>query len=201
MSGSRIYVYKLVADNGGAPCVHRSILSLAICKPKIRKTAEEGDFVVGFGGQRLGNRLIYAAKITVKPPVGEYYVADQYVGRPDCIYRHADGAAVLKDKARYHSTGAQLPKDVGPRFEHASVLLSDDFIYFGSKGRRDYEARCPTLAAMLSRLRQGHRVNHNAAVQSELEALISELWSLPKRGAVGRPSDQDCTLRCNQDRE
>lgn len=31
-----IYVYKMVADNGGAPCVTGNLLSLAICKPKIK---------------------------------------------------------------------------------------------------------------------------------------------------------------------
>ena len=37
-----IYVYKIVADIGGAPCVKNNLLSLAICKPKIRKTAGKG---------------------------------------------------------------------------------------------------------------------------------------------------------------
>ncbi len=45
-----IYVYKMTADNGGAPCVHRRLLSLAICKPKIRKAANRGDLIFGFGG-------------------------------------------------------------------------------------------------------------------------------------------------------
>jgi hypothetical protein len=33
--------YKLTADNGGAPCVRYGLLSLAICKPMIRKTARD----------------------------------------------------------------------------------------------------------------------------------------------------------------
>ena len=37
-----IYVYKIVADIGGAPCVWNNLLSLAICKPMIRKTAAQG---------------------------------------------------------------------------------------------------------------------------------------------------------------
>jgi hypothetical protein len=35
----RVYFYKLVVDDGGAPCVQNGLLSLAICKPQIRKTA------------------------------------------------------------------------------------------------------------------------------------------------------------------
>jgi Nucleotide modification associated domain 2 len=41
------YFYKLTADNGGAPCVRYGLLSLAICKPMIRKTAKEGDLIFG----------------------------------------------------------------------------------------------------------------------------------------------------------
>ena len=37
---NKIYVYKMTADTGGAPCVYQGILSLAICKPKIRRKAE-----------------------------------------------------------------------------------------------------------------------------------------------------------------
>ncbi|MCB1128636.1 MAG: hypothetical protein KDM81_19225, partial [Verrucomicrobiae bacterium] len=68
-----IYVYRMTADNGGAPCVYRRLLSLAICKPMIRRTAEVGSLVFGFGGKRLGERLIYVARITEKPEVGAYY--------------------------------------------------------------------------------------------------------------------------------
>ena len=46
-----IYIYKMVADNGGAPCVAAGLLSLAICKPMIRKSAAKGSLIFGFGGK------------------------------------------------------------------------------------------------------------------------------------------------------
>ena len=61
-----IYVYKIVADNGGAPCVRNNLLSLAICKPKIRRTAGKGSFIFGFGGKEYKERLIYIARVTAK---------------------------------------------------------------------------------------------------------------------------------------
>jgi hypothetical protein len=61
-----IYVYKMVADNGGAPCVFRNLLSLAICKPKIRKSAKKGALIFGFGGKDYQERLIYIAHVTSK---------------------------------------------------------------------------------------------------------------------------------------
>jgi Nucleotide modification associated domain 2 len=50
----RYYVYKMTTDNGGAPCIVDGVLTLAICKPGIRSTAEKGDWLFGFGGQDLG---------------------------------------------------------------------------------------------------------------------------------------------------
>jgi len=65
-SQQSLYVYKVVADTGGAPCVWERVLSLALCKPKIRRAAREGDMVFGFGGKDYGERLIYIAEVTGK---------------------------------------------------------------------------------------------------------------------------------------
>jgi hypothetical protein len=63
-------------DSGGAPCVQKGLLSLAICKPMIRSSARCGDFILGFAANSLrpsDNRLIYAARVTRKLCNGEYY--------------------------------------------------------------------------------------------------------------------------------
>jgi len=62
-SSPKIYVYKLTADNGGAPCVQDNLLSLAICKPMIRKKAKEGALIFGFGAKNYSERLIYNAHV------------------------------------------------------------------------------------------------------------------------------------------
>ena len=71
-TGPEIYVYKIVVDSGGAPCVSRGLLSLAICKPKIRKTAGKNSFVFGFGGKEYEERLIYIARVTGRLGKGAY---------------------------------------------------------------------------------------------------------------------------------
>ena len=81
-----IYVYKVVVDNGGAPCVAAGLLSLAICKPKIRKTCTKGSLVFGFGGKQYDERLIYIARVTAKLESDAYYREREYARRPDCIY-------------------------------------------------------------------------------------------------------------------
>src|SRR2546425_921365 len=113
---SRLYVYKLTTDNGGAPCVKRGLLSLAICKPSIRRTAHEDDWIFGFGGKDLGSRLIYIARVTKVVKNGSYYVDGAYERRDDRIYRRGeDGKFVVRVGATYHGKGSQLEHDLrGP---------------------------------------------------------------------------------------
>ena len=77
---SRIYFYKLTSDNGGAPCVQDRLLSLAICKPKIRMNAQPGDLIFGFAANSLysDNRLIYIAQISERVCDGTYYKDAKY---------------------------------------------------------------------------------------------------------------------------
>ena len=95
-----IFIYKMVADSGGAPCVFGNLLSLAICKPKIRKTAEKGSLIFGFGGKRYNEKLIYIARVTGKLEGRAYYRLKKYAGRPDCIYRVVGDSAERKHPAR-----------------------------------------------------------------------------------------------------
>lgn len=194
---NRIYFYKMTSDSGGAPCVHGKILSLAICKPDIRRTARVDDLIFGFGGEDLGGRLIYAAFVTEKC-YKDYYVKRKYKTRPDCIYHKMNGKAAIKKNARYHSTGDQLEKDIGKNFKKAYVLLSSDFRYFGSKGNTNYRKQCKALKKALHRLTQGHRVNHGRKLRDELLLLAERLWRYPQKKNV-KPSHYDSSQHCNTD--
>ena len=59
-----IYFYKMTVDNGGAPYASEKLLSLAICKPMIRSTARERNWIFGFGGKNYGEKLVYVAIVT-----------------------------------------------------------------------------------------------------------------------------------------
>jgi hypothetical protein len=194
-----IYVYKMTVDNGGAPCVRDGLLSLAICKPKIRRTAEKGALLFGFSGKSDGERLLFVARITHKEHGAGYYIKPKYVGRPDRIYRDREGKAELRPGARYHADGASRDRDVGPRFERADVLLSEDFRYFGAKGDDEYKESCSHLAGLIESLTQGHRRYHLDTVRGELESLQREVWKRYKHMKVGGPSDEDTTRPCNDE--
>jgi Nucleotide modification associated domain 2 len=144
-----IYFYKLTTDNGGAPCVQYGLLSLAICKPMIRKAAAEGDLIFGFAANSLhpDNRLIYIARVTKKLCCGEYYKRNRYSRRRDCIYSLSRTRFVWKRKAAYHEPQA-VTHDLGthPEYARADVLLSRDFRYFGAAGTDEYKAKFPRVA-------------------------------------------------------
>jgi hypothetical protein len=194
-----IYVYKIVVDSGGAPCVSNNVLSLAICKPKIRKTAGKGSVVLGFGGKEYEERLIYVARVTRKLEGPAYYRQRKYARRPDCIYRAENGRPVRKHSARYHVKSDQRKKDVGRRFERAYVLLSKDFRYLGKRGTDDYKKRYPKITRLIDDLTQGHRRHHSATLRKELMALKAEIWRKYRRKKVGLPTETDRSRPCNQE--
>jgi len=186
-------------DNGGAPCVHAGFLSLAICKPKVRKTADVDSLIFGFGGKDYRERLIYVARVTRKFAGTEYYTSREFARRPDCIYRSVDGRAVLRPKAHHHANADHRRKDVGFRFENAFVLFSGDFRYFGANGTADYKRAHPALKSLIEGLKQGHRRNHSEQVRADLIDLKNRLWKQYRKRVLGRPTESDSSAACNVD--
>jgi len=193
------FVYKIVVDSGGAPCVYRNLLSLALCKPKIRKTAKKGSFIFGFGGKEYEERLIYIARVTAKLEGTAYYERRKYARRPDCIYRVKNGRPVLKTSAKHHRDSDHRKKDVGFHFEKAFVLLSNDFRYLGKKGTDEYKKRYQTIGRLIEDLSQGHRRYHSSKLRQELMALKAGLWRKYRRKNLGPPTEDDRSKPCNQE--
>ena len=123
-----LITYIIAIDNGGAPNVENGVLTMAICKPIIRRCARIGDYLVGIGGEalKLGSRttkqIIFIAKITGIMAMKEY--AKQFPNRADSIYTE-DGKLRPNN---FHCEGA-IHRDLGGK----NVLSSTDFIFFGNK--------------------------------------------------------------------
>lgn len=191
----RLYVYKIVHDTNAAPCVEGDLLTLAICKPTIRSTAQVGDLIFGFAasGLRSDNRLVYLARVTGVEVGGDYYEQERYEGRPDRIYtRGDDGRFRIRPDALFHECGTLLERDVGafPEYEQARVLVSDDFRYLGSSDGPPLVdlAAYPAIRRMVQGLGQGHRVNHPPDVADELRRLQRSLWSTHPEPILGTPA-------------
>ena len=185
---AKIYLYKMTVDNGGAPCVYDGKLSLAICKPAIRMSAEKGDIVLGFAGNSLypetKNCLIYAIKVEDVLPGGDYYT-DVYKDRPDCIYERFHGKYKRRSTAIYHHGNKDLRHDLGqsPTYKRAKVLLTtrpEDFRYWGSSCPIEYPKSYTELATFIRKMTQGHRVNMSSmseSVRIETQCLLRNIWN------------------------
>jgi len=192
----KFYLYKMTVDNGGAPCIKRSLLSLAICKPVIRRTAEKGDIIIGFAANSLyrDNRLIYIAKVSKKLSAKKYYSQQEYGRRPDCIYFWDGRNFRYRRDAKFH-TKEDLAHDLGkpPKYHCAQVLLSRTFRYFGCGGPRKFGEKYPQLAAKIKSLAQGHRViKLPDDLRHEIRRFAAKLWK--HRSAFSRTWTPDVRL-------
>jgi len=196
---AKIYFYKLTVDAGAAPCIKNGILSLAICKPMLRKTAVAGDLIFGFAANSLhrDNRLIYLARVTRALRNGEYFRSSRYTKRGDCIYRFRSGEFVWRKGARYHGPN-DLVHDLGafPEYPRANVLLSTDFRYFGLAGSDKYKSKFPRVRDAVESLGRGQRVWHGPALRSDLLAMADWLWRTTRSKVAGRPTSAPIRSAC-----
>ncbi len=191
----RTYIYKLTSDRGGAPAAppprlgEAPLLTLSICKPAIRRTAQPGDRILGISSRSLAesdgyppNSVIYAAIVEHAVDAREYYAArSPFRHRPDCIYRfhRLNGAIEHSGHTPLHADPAYRGRDIGqyPFYKNGRTLLSHDFRYFGSAAPF-IPAELWGLQEIADRLGQGHRVfTDRSAEQAEIDALFRHLWS------------------------
>lgn len=146
----KAYSYIVARDYGFAPNPFYGVLTLATCKPGIRKTARVGDLIIGCSKKSLGNKLIYVAKVS------EILTFDQYWNDPrfamkkpvmngslkklygDNIYHHdAEGNWIQEDSHHSNDDGtinkANLKKDT-KRTDR--VLVCNEFIYLGKSMKK-----------------------------------------------------------------
>ncbi|ADW67500.1 Nmad2 family putative nucleotide modification protein [Granulicella tundricola] len=191
----RTYLYKLTSDRGGAPCAIQPapgedpLLTLAICKPAIRRTAQPGDRILGITSHSLAHSdgyplgaVIYAAIVREGLDARDYFTPD-HTHRPDCIYQfhQHNGTASHNARSRLHAAPEHLLKDLGtyPFYRNGRILLSHDFRYFGPAAVR-IPARLHLLTQAAEALGQGHRVYTDRDPESkEADALFRHLWKRP----------------------
>ena len=204
---SKVYIYKITSDDGGAPCVWNGILSLAICKPAIRSSAPEGSIILGFAANELDrkNPLVYAARVTSRLENGEYFVASKFRGRPDRIYEWSHGRFSWRFDAKFHSS-KNLRHDLGnpPAYKRANVLLSEgtkSFRYFRCDCPLDYKSQFPSLKRLIENLNQGHRVNLSTDLRSEVDLLVKQVFRMRSIHNRTEVPSASCVHSCSREDE
>lgn len=142
---ARLFSYKLAHDSGFAPNPFHGFMTLANCKPQIRKSKKVGDWVAGFTSKQLnkdsaGNeRLVYLMRVTDKIDYSEYWNNSKYSCKKpspyfenefgiagDNIYRPDGNNGFIQIENKNHGKDA-MSHDLGGQY----VLVSDEFYYFG----------------------------------------------------------------------
>ena len=172
MRSPRLFSYIVRYDDGAAPNPFGGICSLAICKPRIRSVAEEGDWIAGVGSVNaqsgnLSGRLVYVMRVEKVLTLAEYdrraaaewpekipdvsslHLPDRL---GDCIYDFS--RPKVSQRSGVHGK-ENMSVDLGGK----NVLLSKDFYYFGSRaieiGKGGYghlKEICPVTRGHRSRL-------------------------------------------------
>lgn len=142
----KYFNYKIARDFGFAPNPFGQYCTLATCKPKIRKAAIIGDWIIGTGTKELGceHEIIYIMQVSEKLTFQEYWNDARFIYKKpvmngslvktfgDNIYhKNEDGEWLQEDSHHSYSDGVlnKLNLDRDTRSNH--VLISDNFYYFG----------------------------------------------------------------------
>lgn len=190
-----LFSYTIPFDDGAAPNPYWGILTLAICKPVIRRVANIGDWIVATGSKNspigdIQHSIVYLMKITNKLSLEDYdnfckkelpqKIPDiknsdlrRQVG--DCIYDFSNNSSG-ELRPSVHESGNKKT-DLGGK----SVLLSKHFYYFGNK-----PIDLPSKFQRIVKPNQGHRSSSNDDIAEEFLTWVKNL-KLPFNTLVGKP--------------
>jgi len=205
----RLFSYCIPGDDGAAPNPYGPILTLNICKPVIRRVAQEGDWVVGTGSMQFGfeNKVVYAMEITKKMTMEEYWHfcntnKNMHYKIPNWdskIYRERVGDSIYDFSTKpstllpsVHNEGNR-PTDEGGE----CTLLSDHFYYFGSSPESFPEHLLPIV-----KQGQAHRSTSNDPYyHSFIEWITTHIKAkntiyAPPQGERDNPDPEICRSVC-----
>lgn len=198
MTSPDIYRYVVRYDAGTAPNPFNGWCTLAICKPRIRKAARVGDWVIGFRALNLGNvrtdygHVLYAMQVAESLTFAEYWNDRRFVSRrpsrenlqPDNFYRPMISPIGEPTLAwvpnRVHESDASA-RDLSGK----CVLVATKFWYFGDRSA-DENMRLPLDLLHLAARTQGHVVRKNRK-SDDVGMLTAWLEQFPQ-GISGKPT-------------
>lgn len=194
MEEIRLFSYKMSHDTGFAPNPFQGFMTLANCKPYIRKSKKIGDWIAGFTSKRLNGdgigieRLLYLMKITDKIVYSEYWdnpifkskkpnlesdnVADK---AGDNIYKPVDLNEFVQIENKNHTE-----KDKYRDIKGVYVLVSNCFYYFGSSAIDIPNDIRPSVPK--SQSSHGNRTHQEKAAK-----FIKYIQDNYKQGIIGLP--------------
>lgn len=191
-----LFSYRIPYDYGSAPNPFWELCTLAICKPRIRRSAEVGDWVVGTGSAvapigDISDKVVYAMRVTRKMTMKDYdeftrsklpskiprmASADPRRRSGDSIYDYSASVARPSLRPSVHSEWNRKTDLAGEY-----VLLSDHFFYFG-----DQPVTLPEELLGIVKKGPGHKANFNPQYIDRFIHWIHSLGYQPAT-VIGKP--------------
>lgn len=194
-SDTHVFSYVVRVDDGNAPNPFGGFLTLAICKPKIRKHAGVGDILLGTGSVRsIGqDRLVYGAIVSDVVPLDQYGKEKRFMcKRPsgkkwsqqygDNIYFKVRGE--WRQRENNHHGLSDMDRDVGG----VNAVICRRFWYFGKDG-----PKIPREFHGIIKKGRGHRRVREADIAADV---LAWLESMP-RGRHGKPYHASDETHCS----
>lgn len=170
----KIYSYVVVYDTGFAPNPFWRYCTLATCKPKIRRKAKKGDWIIGTGSvSNVGNnKLIFAMKVTEKMSLEDYGSDKRFAkkipgGGPkremgdNIYYRDKNGEMRQRFPSMHSYRNRENPetKDHDLKGKNALISNARNFYYFGRNA-----TEIPNNLSCLIKRGPGHKCNFSLQV-------------------------------------
>jgi hypothetical protein len=148
-----LYSYIVKHDTGFAPNPFFGYCTLACCKPGIRRHAKKDDWIVGLtpSAKGRGNKIVYFMEVEESFSFGDYWRDPRFKQkRPkldaDIARKSGDNIYKPLPNGDYHQmpsahSNPQFGKGEDPEtkerdvFKGERVLVSRNFVYFGSKAK------------------------------------------------------------------
>ena len=201
-----LYSYVVAYDSGFAPNPFYGFCTLATCKPRIRKTAKIGDWIIGSGSadshKRQGGHLVYAMRVSEILTFDQYFddtrfqqknpllTGSRKQARGDNIYHQIDDDWIQSNSYHSKSNGTPNPDHVTRDTGINKILISEHYCYFGIDG--------PMLPELLGKDKKHichHGRNHSKfSGSNDLDKLLINNFSiwfdeLGELGFVNHPFD------------
>ena len=196
----RIFSYVVPRDYGFAPNPFHGFCTLATCKPKIRKTAGIGDWVVGTGSadkrKNRGNLLVYVMRVEEIMTYNEYWNDPRFRRkRPNLrgsrkqafgdniYYRDTEDWCQLNSH-HSHEDGKPNQKNIAHDTKTDRILVSEEYVYWGGEGPEipskfhDYKGED---------IRKKYSFHKSNFSREFIDEFVEWFHSLPEHGCLGRP--------------
>ncbi len=197
----RLYSYVVRWDYGFAPNPFLGTCTLATCKPKIRRCANTGDWIVGTGSKEQGRQghLVYIMQVAEKMTFNQYWNDDRFqMKKPN---RHGSLKQAYGDNIYFRgrdgrwrqSDSRHSLEDGSPNHDHIhkdtaadKVLIGGIYAYWGGSGPRVPSCFRNWQGWDLCISGRSHKSRFPGAM---VAAFVGWFMDLNKRGFLGEPLD------------